>query len=51
MTRRRDLQWKLGEKRDVGAAAYSVQATELIAGHGDDDGDELPANSWGPQHL
>lgn len=33
------------------AAAYSIEATELVAGHGDDDGDELPANSWILQQL
>lgn len=31
--------------------SYSIEATELIAGHADDDGDELPANSWAPQQL
>lgn len=35
----------------MGATSYSVESAELIASHGDDDGDELPANSWAPQQL
>lgn len=33
------------------AAPYRVEAAELVSHHGDDDGDELPANSRSPQQL
>lgn len=32
-------------------ASYRVEAAELVSHHGDDDGDELPANRWAPQQL
>lgn len=35
----------------IRVATYSIEATELIAGHGDDDGDKLPTNSWILQQL
>lgn len=33
------------------AATYRIEAAELVGHHGDDDGDELPANSLAPQQL
>lgn len=39
------------ERSEIRAASYSVEATELIAGHGDHDGDELPVHSWVLQQL
>lgn len=34
-----------------GRVSYSVEATELVAGHGDDDRDELPADRPVPDQL
>ena len=36
---------------EIITGSHSVQAAELIAGHADDDGDELPANSLASQQL